>query len=285
MVPRAAVPGFLDAADAALARLGEMLEAPLGFGRAVRAVERLRGTLACVRYLHGWPERFTMESSFTLSVADPGFPSFKDVWLVEDDRAQAAEKLAVLPAVERITESAVRDIRAGRFPLVWQRALVQRRYYERLLRTAVVSGFEVGTPRLGTGSKERPHHGLDWCGLAADDTQFVFQSLEFSTDSGVAPPAHVEPTGELYKTLRLAFREDLAHQFDHLQTLHDVNPQVLTRLTVGPMLSNKAVPAPEGLGEDPEAWRLECSLERLEAGQEIHRTPVVITRDDLRGNA
>lgn len=267
-VPRVAVPAFLDVLDAALGHLVGLLDVPLGFGRAVRTVDRLRATLACVRYLHAWPERFTLESSFTVSVVDPGFPSFKDVWMVEEDRTHAAEKLAVLPAVERITESAVRDVRAGRFPLVWQRALVQRRYYERLLRTEVVNGFEVGTPRLGTGSKERPLHALDWSGLDADDTRFVYQSLEFSTDPSMKPPSTVEPSGDLYKTLRSRFRDPLTTQFDHLETLADVNPRVLSRLRVGPFHANLASPRPgiAGLGGDPQAWLLECTVERLERG-------------------
>ena len=282
-VPRAAVAPFLDELDRALACLMGLLDVPLGFGRAVRTVDRLRSTLGCVRYLHGWPERFTLESSFTVSVVDTGLPSFKDVWMVEEDRAHAAEKLAVLPAVERIAESAVRDVRAGRFPLVWQRALVQRRYYERLLKTAVVSGFEVGTPRLGTGSRERPTHGLDWSGLASDDTRFVFQTLEFTTDATMQPPAKVESTGDLYKTLRYCFRESLSSQFDHLETQPDVNPSVLTRVSVGPFHSNLASPAPEvaALGTEPGAWLLECTVERLERGL-LREADAVPTTDRTR---
>jgi hypothetical protein len=265
-VPRAALPAFLDQLDAALGHLGGVLEAPLGFGRATRAVERLRATLGCVRFLHGWPERFTLEASFTLNIADSGFPGFKDLWLVEEDRNQAAEKLASLPAVERIAESAVRDVRAGRFPLVWQRALVQRRYYERLLRTAVISGFEVGTPRLGTAPKDRPVHGLDWSGLSADDSRFIYQTLEFTTDPEHRPPAKVDGASELFKTLRVAFREPLSTQFDHLQTLPEVNPRSVARLAIGPFHANAIVPQPPlaALGDDPGAWLLECSVERLE---------------------
>jgi hypothetical protein len=269
VLPRPAVPAFLDLFDGALGHLLGLLDSPLGFGRASRPVERLRATIGCLRYLHTWPERFTLEASFTVDVGEHGFPGLKDVYLIEQDRAQAAEKLAVLPGVERIIESAVRDIRSGRFPLVWQRALIQRRYYERLLRTSLISGFEVGTPRLGAERGERAVHAIDWSGLDADDSAFLFYGLEFTTDPSLSPPARVEPSGELFRTLHFCFREPLGTQFDHLETLADVNPQVLTRLRIGPFHTGQA-PGTAAIGEalarDPAGWLLECTVERLARG-------------------
>jgi hypothetical protein len=278
---RGAVPGFLSSSGAALSALAELLDERLELGRARRYVERLRSTLECIGYLYAWPERFTLEAAFTVDPTEPGFPGFRDVWLAEEDRAQAGEKLALIPAVEKIVESAVRDVRAGRFPLVWQRALVQRRYYERLLRTPLVGGFEVGTPRHGLPRAGRPH-ALEWCGLADEDTRFVVGMLDFTTDPQHVPPAQVDPSGDLYKTLRVGFRDPVPTLFDHLETLADVNPQQVIRLEVGPFHAPGATAsaAVRALLESaPDAWLLECEIERIERAREPDAGPApVITR-------
>src|SRR5947209_1543842 len=96
-IDRDLVAPFIDGLSSALFALETVLAGTFDLSRPAGFVDRLRRSLACVRYLYTWPERFTLESPFTLDPTRTGFPSFKDLLAAEEDRAGAAARLNDIP--------------------------------------------------------------------------------------------------------------------------------------------------------------------------------------------
>ncbi|MBI4861505.1 MAG: hypothetical protein HY815_14780 [Candidatus Riflebacteria bacterium] len=184
VLAREAVPGYIDDLTAALGHLRLALESRLKATTVGAYVERIRNTLSCVRYVFLWPDRFTVESSFTIDPTDSGLPHFNDFWRIQKDREQAAPRLEELASPDEIVSRALAEILAGQYPLVWQRALVERRYYERVGTAEVVADFELSPPSLLEGNAGRPVLRRQWSGLAENDTLFLHYMMLYSLERG-----------------------------------------------------------------------------------------------------
>jgi hypothetical protein len=188
------------------------------------------------------------------------------VWLAEEDRNQAPARLAALPDDEAISRSAVSEILAGGHPLVWQRALVQRRYFQMLAGTPIVRGFEVSRVVRQDGRGDAVLHGLDWAGLDESSSAFAKNSMVFAGAALEPRPVPIDETSDLYRALKLHFRQPIEANMQSLGTVPGVRPLSLFRFRIGPYFDRHSANPPELarlVDATPGGFLLKLSIEHV----------------------
>jgi hypothetical protein len=172
------IPGYLAQLTEAVAALKDLLRTRHACEQLLQYMDRIAKSLSDLGYLYLQPERFTLELPFAVDPAEPRLPLFQEFACAEVDRDAALERLGQMLPASDIVSRAIAEIYAGRQPLVWQRALVSRRYCERLLSAPLVSGFEVtniGPVRDGSGSC-----ALDWAGITDAARRLAYHRLLYT---------------------------------------------------------------------------------------------------------
>jgi len=229
-------------------------------------VRRLRDSLDCLAYLFRWPDRFTAEASFVVEPTGRLYPRFTDLWLAEEDQLRAAERHASLPSINKIVSSAMAEIYAGHDPLICQRSLIQRRYYERVANTRLVKGFEIAAPEFFDHSAG--HHSclIHWSGLMDGDACVAALWAHLVLDHPVRADVPFDLSPESKRLLKVRIPCPIDQISCEDMSFPDAKNVSIRRLVIGPhhALGSKSPPGiVAAFEEDPGRFLLEASLETL----------------------
>lgn len=122
-------------------------------------VHRLTATFAA------WENRVAFMDRFRIQRAESGFPAFQNVLELENDRETAKERLAAIPAPDRIKAEMVDFIlRHKEFPEALQTQLAERLYLEEVQKGEIFSPFILPeTIKVSVNPKTmRPFYIVHW---------------------------------------------------------------------------------------------------------------------------
>lgn len=202
---------FLGEDDSPLYRhdvIGAIVEEYLG---------RLRGSLK------SWADRVSFADRFRISRAESGFPAFRNVLELENDRNEAAERLAAMQGAAKIREEMVDFILAKKaFPGELQKAMAERVYLESVEKGVHFAPLCLPrTVRVSVNPKtRRPYYIVHWGyydGTANMPLVYV-ASLEDSSkpmlDALVGKDGRLNRDVDIPLPVEGLLNPDLAHEFD-----------------------------------------------------------------------
>ncbi len=222
-------------------------------------IARLEKSFSC------WRNRLGFMDSFRISRAESGFPVFQNVLELENDRRQAAPRLANIPlASELRDEMADFILRHKEFPTTLQRSMAERLYLEDVKDGAVFGPFQLAqTVKVSVNPKtQRPYYLVHWASFdgSANLPLIYMATVEDSSPAMIAQL--VNGSGKLNDKVDIPLPVDgllnpeLAHRFDDFteknstytlspatiagnldkdfETLH---PKQLRRVVLGPFYS------------------------------------------------
>jgi len=180
-------------------------------------VARLMRTFAC------WEHRIGFAETFRISRAESGFPAYRNVLELENDRKQAKKRLAELPEADALRAEMVDHILTERsFPGAAQKRMAERAYLEAVREGAIFRPFVLPeTIRVSVNPKtRRPYYVVHW-GLF-DGTQslpMVYMAV-IEDSSEELGRMLVTRDGRLNDNITIPLpvggllNPDLAHEFD-----------------------------------------------------------------------
>jgi hypothetical protein len=222
-------------------------------------IARLERSFSC------WRNRIGFSDSFKISRAESGFPIFQNVLELENDRRQANQRLASIPAPDELrNEMADFILRHKEFPAALQRQMAERLYLEDVRDGALFSPFVLAeTAKVSVNPKVmRPYYLVHWGAFdgAANLPLVYMTTVEDSSEPMVRQL--VGEDGKLNDRVKIPLPVDgllnpeLAHRFDDFteknsayslspatiavnldkdfETLH---PKQLRRVVLGPFYS------------------------------------------------
>jgi len=222
-------------------------------------IARLEKSFAC------WRNRLGFMESFRISRAESGFPVFQNVLELENDRRQAGQRLAGIPAADDLrAEMADFILRHKEFPAALQKSMAERLYLEDVEDGAVFGPFILAqTAKVSVNKKTmRPFYLVHWATFdgTANLPLIYMATVEDSSESMVRQL--VDGNGKLNQTVEIPLpvegllNPQLAHRFDDFternsaytlspvtiasnldkdfETLH---PKQLRRVVLGPFYS------------------------------------------------
>lgn len=222
-------------------------------------IGRLEKSFSC------WRNRLGFVETFKISRAESGFPIFQNVLELENDRRQANQRLASIPAPDELrNEMADFILRHKEFPAALQKQMAERLYLEDVKDGAVFSPFVLAeTAKVSVNPKTfRPYYLVHWASFdgAANLPLIYMATIEDSTPAMVSQL--VGQDGKLNDRIDIPLpvegllNPELAHRFDDFteknsayslspttiavnldkdfETLH---PKQLRRVVLGPFYS------------------------------------------------
>lgn len=273
-LPDDAVVGYCDALGDRLGSLASALaeeqragRLSLGASQAAQAfLQEIRATVLVLALKHGRQLLDVEPVPLTIDPTESGMPTFKDFWMLRDDRDHADEQLKQIPAREQLLADALDAIYAGRRPVKQQILWLQRAYMERLAATPVVADFRQGDPQPLSEQPGDRLFAISWTGVVHSVNLLECVTLHFAEKGGW----HV--TGGIAELRGLV--DDLAggrHSLDEMIGLVNqapwIVPRALERVTIGPYhhswtendaLVLRAFEAAHG----GEPWMLRATIER-----------------------
>lgn len=226
---------------------------------AAEYIARLENSFSC------WRNRLGFMEAFKISRAESGFPLFQNVLELENDRRNAGQRLASIPAPDEIrAEMADFILRHKAFPAALKRSMAERLYLEDVEEGAAFGPFTLAqTAKVSVNPKNnRPFYLVHWASFdgSANLPLIYMATVEDSSEPMVAQL--VGPDGKLNEKVEIPLPVDgllnpeLAHRFDDFteknsaytlspatiagnldkdfETLH---PKQLRRLVLGPFYS------------------------------------------------
>ncbi len=180
-------------------------------------LQRLRGSF------DSWENRIAFADSFKISKSESGFPSYRNVLELQNDRKSASANLKEMPSETILREEMIDFIlRKKRYPKEIQKTLAQRRYLESILREQHFSPLVLPrTVRVSVNPKtKRPYYIVHWGYYdgSANLPLVYMATIEDSTSEMVE--SLVTNKGKLNKRAQIPLpvdgllNPDLAHKFD-----------------------------------------------------------------------
>ncbi len=255
-------------------------------------IARLETSFAC------WKNRLAFVDSFRISRAESGFPVFQNLLELENDRRQAEQRLAGIPAPDELrAEMADFILRRKQFPSALQKSMAERLYLQDVKDGDIFGPFMLAqTVKVSVNPKtSRPFYLVHWASFdgTANLPLIYMATVEDSTEAMVRQL--VDRNGKLNEKVEIPLpvegllNPELAHRFDafteknsaytlspttiatnldkDFETLH---PKQLRRVVLGPFYSagitehNSAVSEILSKVRKPEsAWLLTWTMQEV----------------------
>ena len=122
-------------------------------------LKRLRGSF------DSWENRIAYAERFQISKSESGFPGFRNVLELENDRKSAGERLKIIPEEEQLREEMIDFIlRKKKFPSELQKTMAERSYLASVLKQKHFSPLVLPrTIRVSVNPKtKRPYYVVHW---------------------------------------------------------------------------------------------------------------------------
>lgn len=180
-------------------------------------IGRLEKSFAC------WRNRLGFQDSFRISRAESGFPVFQNLLELENDRRQADQRLASIPAPDELrAEMADFILRRKEFPQALQRSMAERLYLEAVRGEETFGPFSLAeTVKVSVNPKSGlPYYLVHWAAFdgVANLPLVYMVTVEDSSDAMVRQL--VDKTGKLDAKVEIPLpvegllNPELAHRFD-----------------------------------------------------------------------
>ena len=178
---------------------------------------RLRGSF------DSWKNRIAFAERFQISKAESGFPSFRNVLQLENDRKTAQTRLKTIPSEEDLREEMIDYIlRKKKFPAELQKTLAERSYLSSVLKEKHFSPLVLPrTVRVSVNPKtKRPYYIVHWGYFDGSANLPLVYMATIEDSSSDMVDTLVTSSGKLDKQVRIRLPVDgllnpkLAHQFD-----------------------------------------------------------------------
>jgi hypothetical protein len=222
-------------------------------------IGRLENSFSC------WRNRLGFTETFKISRAESGFPVFQNLLELENDRRQANQRLAAIPAPDELrNEMADFILRHKEYPAALQKQMAERLYLEAVKEGDIFSPFVLAeTAKVSVNPKVmRPYYLVHWGAFdgSANLPLIYMATVEDSTEAMVSQLVGAD--GKLSDRVNIPLpvegllNPELAHRFDDFteknssyslspatiavnldkdfETLH---PKQLRRVVLGPFYS------------------------------------------------
>lgn len=169
----------------------------------------------------------------TIDPTESGMPTFKDFWLLQEDRERAQQRLEHLPERTEVIDQAIEAIYSGRQPLKQQMLWLERSYLEQLANTPVVTDFrQMPTIRL-TKKRGDQLFVTSWTGIIRSRNLFECTTLHFTERSGWHITGGQSDLTKLIDSIANG-RHQLHEKVGLLNQAAWIVPRTLERVTIGP---------------------------------------------------
>ncbi|MCP4185317.1 MAG: hypothetical protein GY761_18740 [Hyphomicrobiales bacterium] len=178
---------------------------------------RLRGSFA------SWEDRIAYADRFQISKAESGFPGFRNVLELENDRKTAKSRLKTMPSEEDLREEMIDFIlRKKKFPTQLQKSMAERSYLSTVLKQKHFSPLVLPrTIRVSVNPKtKRPYYIVHWGYFdGSANLPLVYMAVIEDSSSDIVKTL-VKRNGKLNKAVNIPLpvdgllNPDLAHKFD-----------------------------------------------------------------------
>jgi hypothetical protein len=180
-------------------------------------IARLETSFSC------WRNRLGFVDSFRISRAESGFPVFQNLLELENDRRQAGQRLANIPAPGELrAEMADFILRHKEFPAALQKSMAERLYLEDVKDGDIFGPFTLArTAKVSVNPKSmRPFYLVHWASFdgSANLPLIYMATVEDSSEPMVRQL--VDDNGKLSEKVDIPLPVDgllnpeLAHRFD-----------------------------------------------------------------------
>jgi hypothetical protein len=274
MLPDEAVVPYCDTLGDRLGWLGAALGEEQKEGRisiaAFKAtlafLHETRATILVMALKHGRQLLQVEPLPLTIDPTESGMPTFKDFWMLRDDRDRAQEQLGQIPQREQLVEQALDAIYASQRPIKQQILWLQRAYMERLAATPVVADFRQTKPvRLGTKRSDRLY-AVSWTGVIHSVNLFECTTLHFEERGAWHVTGGIRELCDLIDDLA-GGRHTLPEMIGLINQAPWIVPRTIERVVIGPYhhrwtendeFVQRAFAAANGV----EPWMLRATIER-----------------------
>jgi hypothetical protein len=178
---------------------------------------RLENSFAC------WRNRLGFMDSFRISRAESGFPVFQNLLELENDRRQAAERLANLPAPDELrVEMADFILRHKEFPAALRKSMAERLYLEEVEKGDIFGPFTLArTVKVSVNPKAmRPFYLVHWASFDGTANLPLIYMVTVEDSSEPMVRQLVDSNGKLNDKVEIPLpvegllNPELAHRFD-----------------------------------------------------------------------
>lgn len=241
MLPDEAVVSYCDALGDRLGTLGKVLEEEqragrlsiAGYAAAKAFLHEIRATVMVMALKHGRQLLDVEPVPMTIDPTESGMPTFKDFWMLRDDRDHAEVQLQQIPARPQLIADALDAIYAARRPVKQQILWLQRAYMERLAATPVVADFRQGDPvKLGQKKGDRLY-AISWTGVIHSVNLFECVTLHFEERGGWHVTGGIGELRSLVDDLA-GGRHTLPEMIGLINGAPWIVPRTIERVTIGP---------------------------------------------------
>ena len=180
-------------------------------------LKRLRGSF------DSWENRIAYAERFQISKSESGFPGFRNVLELENDRKSAGERLKIIPEEEQLREEMIDFIlRKKKFPSELQKTMAERSYLASVLKQKHFSPLVLPrTIRVSVNPKtKRPYYVVHWGYFDGSANLPLVYMATLEDSSSEVIDTLVTKSGKLNKMVNIHLPVDgllnpkLAHQFD-----------------------------------------------------------------------
>ncbi len=180
-------------------------------------ITRLEKSFSC------WRNRLGFQEAFRISRAESGYPVFQNLLELENDRRQADQRLANIPAPDELrAEMADFILRRKEFPKALQKSMAERLYLEDVKSEETFGPFSLSeTVKVSVNPKSGlPYYLVHWAAFdgAANLPVVYMVTVEDSTEAMVRQL--VTKDGKLNEKVEIPLpvegllNPELAHKFD-----------------------------------------------------------------------
>jgi hypothetical protein len=286
MLPDEAAVAYCDTLGDRLGWLGAALAEEQKEGRLSLAglkaaqifLHEIRATVLVMALKHGRQLLDVEPVPLTIDPTESGMPTFKDFWMLRDDRDHAEEQLRLIPTREQLVADAADAIYNGRRPIKQQILWLQRAYMERLAATPVVADFRQGEPvRLGAQKSDRLH-AISWTGVIHSVNLFECVTLHFEEHGAWHVTGGIAELRNLVDNLA-GGRHTLPEMIGLINEAPWVAPRAIERVTIGPYhhkwtANDQLILRAFASDTGAEPWMLHATIERAATTKQSKRSTV-----------
>ncbi len=249
----------------------------------------VRHTIDCLIAKHAFDGQDQIDFPLTIDPTHSGFPTVKDLYLLQKNKKEAPSALQQLSSRQEIIDTIRDAILKDRSPRHDQILLKRQRFFSKLLEGNLLEDYTLREPQLtGEAKNGRRQYTLEWACLERHTHVPVFYCLWLEQDAG-AVPLH-EKQNDVVKTILYSSQyslSDLRMLVSEIDTAIDaLHPKLIYKYTIGPFYHPLTTNSPELThllnGEDDKAL-LKFTLERVASVNVIDK-PRNIFKRLLYGN-